>query len=83
MYHGTEKERGEKILSERKIPVSVSDDIKQHWLGDGVYLYRDKFYAFRWISLMYKERHEKEKEEEELFYIGGRGGIQCGKDFQS
>lgn len=66
MYHGTEKERGEKILSEQKMPVSVSSDRTQHWLGDGVYLYRDKFYAFRWISLMYEDRHGKEKEEEEL-----------------
>ncbi len=66
MYHGTEKKRGEKILSEQKMPVSISTDRKQHWLGDGVYFYRERFYAFRWIILMYKERNEKDNEEEEL-----------------
>lgn len=66
MYHGTEKKRGEKILSEQKMPVSISDERKQHWLGDGVYLYREKFYAFRWILLMYEKRNEKDNEEEEL-----------------
>lgn len=34
---------------------SLSDDRKQHWLGDGIYLYKEVFYAFRWIELMYKE----------------------------
>lgn len=56
MYHGTEKERGEKILADQKMPVSISTDRKQHWLGDGIYLYRELIYAFRWILLMYEER---------------------------
>lgn len=66
MYHGTEKKRGEEILSKQEMPVSISDERKQHWLGDGVYLYREKFYAFRWILLMYGERNEKDNAEELL-----------------
>lgn len=62
MYHGTEKERGDRILAEQKMPVSVSSDRKQHWLGDGIYLYREMIYAFRWIMLMYRERYAEEKE---------------------
>lgn len=55
MYHGTEKKRGDRMLALQKMNASVSDDRRQHWLGDGIYLYREMFYAFRWIELMYKE----------------------------
>ena len=50
MYHGTEKERGKKIVAEQKMIPSISDDRRQHWLGDGIYLYREMLYAFRWIE---------------------------------
>lgn len=55
MYHGTEKKRGESMLANQKMIASISNDRKQHWLGDGIYLYKEIFYAFRWIELMYKE----------------------------
>lgn len=54
-YHGTEFERGKAILQSKKMGYSRSTERKQHWLGDGIYLYRDKLYAFRWIVLMYRQ----------------------------
>lgn len=66
MYHGTEKKRGEKILANQKMAASLSDDRKQHWLGDGIYLYKEVFYAFRWIELMYKEYFGDDNIKEEL-----------------
>lgn len=66
MYHGTEKERGQRIVRTQKMEPSISNDRKQHWLGDGIYLYREFSYAFRWIVLMYKDRQEIDKIEDEL-----------------
>ncbi|MCM1058223.1 MAG: hypothetical protein NC517_11540 [Firmicutes bacterium] len=66
VYHGTEKKRGEKMLANQKMTASVSDDRKQHWLGDGIYLYREIFYAFRWIKLMFRDYYGDENIREEL-----------------
>mgnify|MGYP001052727306 FL=1 len=66
MYHGTEKERGKKIVAEQKMIPSISDDRRQHWLGDGIYLYREMLYAFRWIELMYINHFGDTKIKEDL-----------------
>ena len=66
VYHGTEKERGKKILAEQRMIPSISDDRRQHWLGDGIYLYREMFYAFRWIELMYKKHFSDMEMREDL-----------------
>ena len=54
------------MLVNQKMITSVSNDRKQHWLGDGIYLYREIFYAFRWIELMYKDYFGDANMEEEL-----------------
>lgn len=66
MYHGTEIKRGQRIVRAQKMEPSISNDRKQHWLGDGIYLYREFAYAFRWIVLMYKDRQLIDKIEDEL-----------------
>ena len=62
-YHGTEIERGIRILKKNKMEYSKSE---HHWLGDGIYLYRECLYAFRWIVLMYKDRYPGGNIEREL-----------------
>lgn len=54
------------MLANQKMIASISTDRKQHWLGDGVYLYREMIYAFWWILLMYKDYFGDENEEENL-----------------
>ena len=66
MYHGTEIKRGKRIVQNQKMEPSISTERKQHWLGDGIYLYREFSYAFRWIVLMYKERQMLDCIENEL-----------------
>lgn len=66
MYHGTEKKRGKEMLAKQRMISSISDDRKQHWLGDGIYLYREIFYAFRWIELMYIEYYGNTDMREDL-----------------
>lgn len=67
-YHGTEKDRGNRILKRQKMEYSRSTLQKDHWLGDGIYLYREKLYVFRWIALMYEERHNYQDIETELYH---------------
>lgn len=38
-----------------------------HWLGDGIYLYRDKLCAYRWINIKYNERYSKENIKSDLY----------------
>lgn len=66
MYHGTERNRGQKMVTNQKMFPSISDDKRQHWLGDGIYLYRELFYAFRWILLMYDDYYDDKNKEAEL-----------------
>lgn len=66
VYHGTEKKRGEKMLADQKMIASISDDRRQHWLGDGIYLYRELFYAFRWIESMYRNHFGEDAMREDL-----------------
>lgn len=54
------------MLANQKMIASISTDRRQHWLGDGIYLYKELIYAFRWITLMYKERFGDSDAEENL-----------------
>lgn len=56
LYHGSNRERGEKIIRNEKFPVSRGDN---HWLGDGSYFFIQTFYAYKWIVDMYKRRIHK------------------------
>ena len=56
LFHGTEIERGKKILEQKRMFISSGD---KHWLGDGGYLYEDDFYAYKWIRDMYKANNSK------------------------
>ena len=64
MYHGTGRERGERMLRKKRMDYSRGDG---HWLGDGIYLYKDKLNVFRWINLKFKELYPKEKTDNELY----------------
>lgn len=44
LYHGTDKKSAKSIIAENFKP-SEGDN---HWLGDGVYFYEEKFHAFKW-----------------------------------
>lgn len=52
-YHGTALQRGNSMLKKKKMEYSRGDD---QWLGEGIYLYEHKLYAFRWIVIKYKEK---------------------------
>lgn len=54
VYHGTSKACADRIISENRMKVSTGD---RHWLGDGVYFYKDFFYALRWVRC--KEKTDK------------------------
>ncbi|UZW13822.1 hypothetical protein OSC52_18630 [Clostridium pasteurianum] len=56
-YHGTELNRGNRMLDAKEMELSSGD---KHWLGDGSYFFKDDFYAFKWIKDMYKHRYKKE-----------------------
>ena len=64
MYHGTAIERGREMIRKKRMEYSRGDD---QWLGEGIYLYRDKLYAFRWITLKYKERFDLSIISDKLF----------------
>lgn len=54
MYHGTKTQKGRRILKNQKMKYSRGDG---EWLGDGIYLYKDRIYAYRWITIQYKNKH--------------------------
>lgn len=64
MYHGTDIERGKRMLRTQRMECSRGND---HWLGDGIYLYREKLYVFRWVVMKYKERNLSQIIKSELF----------------
>lgn len=81
MYHGTEIERGRKIVQEQKFSVTVSTDRRQHWLGDGIYLYREILLAFRWIVMMFNARHKADMETELLHkYTILKASVECDEE---
>lgn len=57
LFHGTEIERGEKMLQWKRMMLSSGD---YHWLGDGSYFYEDDFYAYKWIKDMYVKKNKEE-----------------------
>lgn len=68
-YHGTEIERGRKAIEKQRLPISVSKEKKEQWLGDGIYLFKDSVYAYWWINCMHQKNIEKGKysNEKELY----------------
>ena len=56
-YHGTHRTRGSKILKNKKMEYSKGDT---QWLGDGIYLYKFKIYAYRWITIQYTSHYTNE-----------------------
>lgn len=52
LYHGTDNKAADKILETKTFNKSKGDN---HWLGDGVYFYKEKRYAFRWIYIAYSK----------------------------
>lgn len=54
LYHGTDKTSGTKIISSKSFKRSLGEE---HWLGDGVYFYEEKYYAFRWIYIAYIKKY--------------------------
>lgn len=65
LSHGTEIDRGKMMLSEKQMDISRGDN---HWLGDGVYLYEDDFYAYKWIRDMYKSKYHSYPMPAELLF---------------
>lgn len=68
MYHGTEKERGLKMLNQKAMGISRGD---KHWLGDGSYFFEEDFFAYNWICDIYCYRFDTiivDEEELEKFY---------------
>ncbi|RKI41090.1 hypothetical protein D7V86_13900 [bacterium D16-51] len=54
LYHGTERDIGSRIIASRTFIKSLGDE---HWLGDGIYFYEEKNYAFRWIYISYSKKY--------------------------
>lgn len=79
-YHGTAKDRGNRILKKQKMEYSRNTPKKEHWLGNGIYLYRDRLYSFRWIVLMYEERHNYQNIKDELFHKYSILGVELDYD---
>lgn len=55
-FHGCNNNRAEKLLDLQKGIPSIGD---RHWLGDGFYLYDEKFYAYNWINGMFKKNKQR------------------------
>lgn len=54
LYHGTNKTRGNRMLINKEQIISRGDG---HWLGDGLYMFPDFVYVYKWIVDMYNSRH--------------------------
>lgn len=62
-YHGTNKDRGNKMLSEGDMTVFLEDEEiksrKDYWLGHGVYFFEnDDYLAYKWCEDMYKHKYK-------------------------
>lgn len=53
LYHGSNRPRGERMLIGKEKIISRGDG---HWLGDGLYLFVDFIYAYKWIVDMYADK---------------------------
>ncbi len=60
LYHGTDKSSAKKIIADNFKPSEGNN----HWLGDGVYFYEEKFHAFKWE--WYKCPKDKKKDKNYL-----------------
>ncbi len=56
MYHGTDIKTGNNIIASQEMLPSRGD---HHWLGNGVYFYKDAVYAFRWIAIKYTDNFKR------------------------
>ncbi|MDA3732883.1 hypothetical protein PBV87_15510 [Niameybacter massiliensis] len=63
LYHGTGRERGDRMLSNQMMEVSVGE---HHWLGDGSYFFDEQLYAYKWISDMYKNKFRQQPQNKNL-----------------
>ncbi|MCU5233918.1 hypothetical protein OCA28_08590 [Bacillus cereus] len=54
LYHGSNRARGERMIKEQVMELSRG---KNHWLGDGSYLFVEDFYSYKWILDMFKQRY--------------------------
>ncbi len=63
LYHGTHRERGQNIICNSKMDITVGDN---HWLGNGSYFYVESLYAYKWIIDMYKYKYHKSATKEAL-----------------
>lgn len=54
LYHGTNRKRGNNFIKNQDMEVSKGE---KHWLGDGIYLFEDDFWAYWWIRELYKEKY--------------------------
>lgn len=48
LYHGTNTESGKQIIDSQIMLPSTGS---RHWLGDGIYFFRDSKHAYRWILI--------------------------------
>ncbi len=55
-YHGTNRLRGERIIANEQIELSIGDN---HWLGDGSYFFEDDLYAYKWCVDMFYNRYKE------------------------
>nr|DAF24366.1 MAG TPA: hypothetical protein [Caudoviricetes sp.] len=53
-YHGTIKENAKKIIKENHYKLSTKND---EWLGDGIYFFKDIFWANYWARMVSKNWH--------------------------
>lgn len=60
-YHGSEKKRALKAVKDQMLPMSIHSEKREQWLGDGVYLFEEQFYAYRWIVNMHLNNIKKKR----------------------
>lgn len=63
LFHGSNRDRGEKFISNQKMEPSSGDN---HWLGDGSYFFIEDFYSYKWILDMFKKRYSGDPTYEKL-----------------
>ena len=54
LYHGTNRKRGQNFIKNQSMEASIGE---KHWLGDGIYLFEDDFWAYWWIRELYKDKY--------------------------
>lgn len=63
-FHGSWEFRKKEMLLCNEMQITRGD---KHWLGDGVYFYKDMYDAYSWIKNMYKDKFcEEPKSYDEL-----------------